>query len=214
MVLEVDILQGLCLCRQEIHFPAPCPSPDICRPEVTVSGPTSPGFQTTAASQTKVNLDPHIRLKEEKLELVLQYLGLDVSEGKRRELRHCLVPDLQGTVTFGDVVQVFREILQDDLEEAGLDETSFLFTHHQVATLLDTSTFHSSTFESFNYTESSIAQHRNQEVSDLQQEIYRLKVRLKDAESRKEVMEEELQKLNQGVNLSEFYVASFYWDLS
>ncbi|XP_078518852.1 syntaxin-binding protein 4-like [Lissotriton helveticus] len=189
-------------CRQEIHFPVPSPSPDICPPELTVSAPASPGFRSSAAGQSKVTLDPHIRLKEEKLELVLQYLGLDVSEGKRRELHHCLVPDLHGTITFGDVLKVFREILSVDLEKAGLDESSFLFTHHQVATLLDTSAFHSSVIPKIEipyFSLSLIVEHLRQEVSDLRHEIYRLKVLLKEAESRKEATEDDLHKLNQEI---------------
>lgn len=33
--------------------------------------------------------------------------------------------------------------MQDELDEAGLDSSSVLFTQHEVASLLDTSAFHS-----------------------------------------------------------------------
>ncbi|XP_069502146.1 syntaxin-binding protein 4-like isoform X2 [Ambystoma mexicanum] len=184
-------------CRQDNHFPVSSPSPDICPPELTVSAPASSGFRGTHNSQQKITLDPHVRLREEKLELLLQYLGLDVAETKKRELQQSLVPDLQGTVAFGDILKVLRDIFEDDLEDAGLDIASLLFTHHQVATLLDTSAFHSLAFESLNCPESGVLEQLQQEVSDLRQEVCRLKTLLKEVESSKEATEDELQKLNQ-----------------
>ncbi|XP_053936887.1 syntaxin-binding protein 4-like isoform X4 [Cuculus canorus] len=130
--------------RHENHFPVPSLSPDICPPELTVSAPTSESNHKAASgTKPKVALDPHIRLKDGKLELVLQYLGLDVTEEKKRQLRQSLTTDSQGTVAYGDLLQVLRNLLQEELDEAGLDSSSMVFTEHEVATLLDTSAFHS-----------------------------------------------------------------------
>ncbi|KAG8558714.1 hypothetical protein GDO81_017121 [Engystomops pustulosus] len=102
---------GLAPCRLKVHVRSPecrhennvpSSSPDICPPELTISAPVSPpNHRTSAGNKQKVSLDPHVRIKEEKLDLVLQFLGMDVSDEKRRELRQGLITDCQGTVAYG-----------------------------------------------------------------------------------------------------------------
>nr|XP_056722569.1 syntaxin-binding protein 4-like [Euleptes europaea] len=184
--------------RHDSPFPVPSASPDICPPELTISGPTSPSNQRAAsASKPKVALDPHIRLKDGKLELMLQYLGLDVSEEKKRQLRQSVTTDSQGTVSYGDFLQAVRDLLPEELEEAGLDSNSVLFTQHEVATLLDTSAFHSLTFDSVSCNDSEELEQLQLEIMELRQEVRRLKTLLKEVESSKKSLEDELQSLNQ-----------------
>ncbi|XP_053936889.1 syntaxin-binding protein 4-like isoform X6 [Cuculus canorus] len=184
--------------RHENHFPVPSLSPDICPPELTVSAPTSESNHKAASgTKPKVALDPHIRLKDGKLELVLQYLGLDVTEEKKRQLRQSLTTDSQGTVAYGDLLQVLRNLLQEELDEAGLDSSSMVFTEHEVATLLDTSAFHSLTADSLGCNDNDELEHLHLEMMELRQEVRRLKSLLKEVENSKKAMEEELQRLNQ-----------------
>ncbi|XP_054254706.1 syntaxin-binding protein 4-like, partial [Indicator indicator] len=183
---------------RENHFPVPSLSPDICPPELTVSAPTSASNHRGApGTKPKVALDPHIRLKDGKLELVLQYLGLDVTEEKKRQLRQSLTTDSQGTVAYGDLLQALRALLQEELEEAGVDSSCMLFTQHEVANLLDTSAFHSPTLDSLSCTSSEELEQLQLETLDLRHEVRRLKSLLKEVENSKKSMEDELQRLNQ-----------------
>ncbi|XP_038164345.1 syntaxin-binding protein 4 isoform X4 [Cyprinodon tularosa] len=182
------------ICAEE-PAPVSSPSPDICPPDIHISGSTSQRSPT--GTKPRITLDPHIRLKSDKLDLALTFLGLDVSEEKRKMLRHSLTPDPQGTVAYGDFVEASRNIFQEDLEELGLGSDPFTFSYHEAASLMDTSAFHSPTYESeCSYSSEEMEQFQT-EVKQLQTQIKQLKVILKDMEQSKKGLEEELQKTSE-----------------
>ncbi|XP_056870527.1 syntaxin-binding protein 4 isoform X2 [Takifugu flavidus] len=182
------------ICTEE-PSPVPSSSPDICPPDIHISGSTNQ--RSPVGVKPKITLDPYTRLKSDKLDLALSFLGLDITEEKRKKLRQSLTTDPQGTVAYGDFVEATRSIFQENLEAQGLGTGPFMFSYHEAASLMDTSAFHSPTYESESSYSSEEMEQFQTEVKHLQTQMKQLKVVLTDMENSKKTLEEELQKTSE-----------------
>ncbi|XP_015824423.3 syntaxin-binding protein 4 isoform X2 [Nothobranchius furzeri] len=182
------------ICAEE-PAPVSSPSPDICPADTHVSGSTNQRSLTVA--KPRITLDPFIRLKSDKLDMALSFLGLDASEEKRKKLKQSLIPDPQGTVAYGDFVEASQNIFQEELEELALGSGPFTFSYSEAASLMDTSAFHSPTYESESSYSSEEMEQFQTEVKQLQTQMKQLKVMLKEMELSKKSLEEQLQKTSE-----------------
>ncbi|XP_056406596.1 syntaxin-binding protein 4 [Hyla sarda] len=67
--------------------------------------------------QRTTSLNPDVRLKVEKLEMALIYLGINLTEEQKQLMRSHMEVEANDTVPFGDFIHVAKEILKLQLED-------------------------------------------------------------------------------------------------
>ncbi|XP_028392392.1 syntaxin-binding protein 4-like [Dendronephthya gigantea] len=65
----------------------------------------------------RLSLAPTSKLRIEKLEVALEYLGIHLAPEQQREIRGQLHIDLGGHVSYGDFVDVVQDVLSEDLKD-------------------------------------------------------------------------------------------------
>uniref|UniRef100_A0A2I3GZ29 Syntaxin binding protein 4 n=1 Tax=Nomascus leucogenys TaxID=61853 RepID=A0A2I3GZ29_NOMLE len=80
--------------------------------------------------QEKISLNPSVRFKAEKLEMALNYLGIQPTNEQHQALRQQVQADSKGTVSFGDFVQVARNLFCLQLDEVNVGA-------HEISNILD-----------------------------------------------------------------------------
>uniref|UniRef100_A0A8C9DIK3 Syntaxin-binding protein 4 n=1 Tax=Prolemur simus TaxID=1328070 RepID=A0A8C9DIK3_PROSS len=78
----------------------------------------------------KISLNPSVRLKTEKLEMALNYLGIQPTKEQHQSLRQQVQTDSEGTVAFGDFVQVAKNLFCLQLDEINVGA-------HEISNILD-----------------------------------------------------------------------------
>ncbi|XP_075702441.1 syntaxin-binding protein 4 isoform X2 [Rhinoderma darwinii] len=89
--------------------------------EISLSGPHQGHNQ-----QRLISLNSDVRLKVEKLEMALKYLGIDLTEEQKQLMRSHMDLDANESVSYGDFLQVAREMLKLQLE--GTDFGQYMMT--------------------------------------------------------------------------------------
>uniref|UniRef100_K1QWZ4 Protein cramped-like protein n=1 Tax=Magallana gigas TaxID=29159 RepID=K1QWZ4_MAGGI len=121
----------------------------------------------------KLSLDPTVRLKIEKLQVALRYLGLEPTEEQEVCLKDQLTVDSAGTVNYGDFVAVVRDVFKEELQRKKIDPRAMLFAANDITDFVEPPSFkHSvSHFHSSGDEYSEIRQDRDR----LQLEVQRLR---------------------------------------
>nr|XP_034363012.1 syntaxin-binding protein 4 isoform X3 [Arvicanthis niloticus] len=134
--------------------------------------------------QGKISLNPSVRLKAEKLEMALNYLGIQPTKEQHEALRQQVQADSKGTVSFGDFVQVARNLFSLQLDEVNVGV-------HEIPTILDSQLLPCDSLEADEV--GKLRQERNAVL----EERNVLKEKLLESEKHRKQLIEELQNVKQ-----------------
>ncbi|KAM6174490.1 syntaxin-binding protein 4 [Erethizon dorsatum] len=132
----------------------------------------------------KISLNPSVRLKAEKLEMALKYLGIQPTEDQHQVLRQQVQADSKGTVSFGDFVQVARNLFCLQLDEVNVGA-------HEISNLLDSQLLPCDSLEADE------VEKLKCERDDALEEVNILKEKLHKSERQRRQLMEELQNVKQ-----------------
>ncbi|XP_058139919.1 syntaxin-binding protein 4 isoform X2 [Dasypus novemcinctus] len=132
----------------------------------------------------KISLNPSVRLKAEKLEMALNYLGIQPTEEQHQVLRQQVQVDAKGTVSFGDFVKVARSLFCLRLDEVNVGAP-------EISNLLDSQLLPCDSLEADEM------ERLKRERNDALEEVNTLKEKLFESESQRKQLTEELHSVKQ-----------------
>nr|XP_009677199.1 PREDICTED: syntaxin-binding protein 4 isoform X2 [Struthio camelus australis]XP_009677200.1 PREDICTED: syntaxin-binding protein 4 isoform X2 [Struthio camelus australis]XP_009677201.1 PREDICTED: syntaxin-binding protein 4 isoform X2 [Struthio camelus australis] len=135
-------------------------------------------------------LNSTVRLKAEKLERALNYLGIQPTDEQQQALRQQLEKDSEGTVSFGDFVQVSRNLFSLQLNATDGDEKPVTFEANETARFSD------SQFAACDSLEDDM-ERLKKERNEALKEISKLKEELSESVNLQKQLTEELQTVKQ-----------------
>ncbi|NWQ74993.1 STXB4 protein, partial [Columbina picui] len=134
--------------------------------------------------------DSTVHLKAEKLERALNYLGIQPTDEQQQALRQQLQKDSKGAVSFGDFVEVSRNLLSMQLNATEEGQKSVTFGVNEIASLLDSQFV---TCDSLEDDMERLKKERNEALK----EISKLKEKLSESVNLQKQLTEELQIVKQ-----------------
>ncbi|XP_049667736.1 syntaxin-binding protein 4 isoform X4 [Accipiter gentilis] len=131
-----------------------------------------------------------IRLKAEKLERALNYLGIQPTDEQQQALRQQLQKDSKGTVSFGDFIEVSKNLFSMELNATDDGQKSVTFGINEIASLLDSQFV---TCDSLEDDMERLKEERNEALK----EMSKLKEELSESVNLQKQLTEELQIVKQ-----------------
>ncbi|NWV18388.1 STXB4 protein, partial [Origma solitaria] len=141
--------------------------------------------------------NPSIRLKTEKLERALNYLGIQLTDEQQQALRQQLQKDSKGTVSFGDFVEVSRNLLSGRSNATDDGHKSGTFGVSEVASFQDSQFVNSDSLED---DVERLKKERNEalkERNEALKEMSKLKEELSESVNLQKQLTEQLQAVKQ-----------------
>ncbi|KAM5306243.1 syntaxin-binding protein 4 isoform 2-T3 [Glossophaga mutica] len=148
----------------------------------TDAAPAWPGHQGPPGK--KISLNPSFRLKAEKLEMALNYLGIQPTQEQHQVLRQQVQADPKGTVSFGDFVQVARKLFCLQLDEVSIGAP-------EISNVLDSQLIACGSLEADEM------ERLKRERNDALKEVNTLKEKLFESERQRKQLTEELHNVKQ-----------------
>ncbi|XP_073902191.1 syntaxin-binding protein 4 isoform X2 [Castor canadensis] len=146
---------------------------------------TTPAWTDNYGPQgKKISLNPSVRFKAEKLEMALNYLGIQPTKEQHQALRQQVQADSKGTVSFGDFVQVARDLFCLQLDEINVGT-------HEISKILDSQLLPCDSLEADEM------ERLKRERNDALEEVNMLKEKLFESEKHRKQLAEELQSVKQ-----------------
>ncbi|NXW13717.1 STXB4 protein, partial [Circaetus pectoralis] len=131
-----------------------------------------------------------ICLKAEKLKRALNYLGIQPTDEQQQALRQQLQKDSKGTVSFGDFIEVSRNLFSMQLNATDDGQKSVTFGVNEIASLLDSQFV---TCDSLEDDMERLKEERNEALK----EMSKLKEKLSESVNLQKQLTEELQIVKQ-----------------
>ncbi|KAJ8028301.1 Syntaxin-binding protein 4 [Holothuria leucospilota] len=94
---------------------------------------------TPSPQSRRLSIDPSLRLKVEKLQVALEYLGLELTEEQKQQLRSHLHIDGDGMVQYGEFVSVAKQLFKMNLNDTKLRDVPM--TSHDMVDLAEPPAF-------------------------------------------------------------------------
>ncbi|KAM5214635.1 syntaxin-binding protein 4 isoform 1-T2 [Hipposideros larvatus] len=132
----------------------------------------------------KISLNPSVRLKAEKLETALKYLGIQPTKEQHQALRQQVQVDPKGTVSFGDFVRVARNLFCLQLDEVNVGA-------QEISSILDSQLLPCDSLEADEM------ERLKRDRNDALEEVNTLKEKLFESERQRKLLTEELQNVKQ-----------------
>lgn len=162
----------------------PITSLDTSPTQMSNTGAAPPRTDNDEPQGKEIFLNPSVRLKAEKLKMALNYLGIHPTKEQHQTLKQQVQVDAKGTVSFGDFVQVARNIFCLQLDEVNVGA-------HEISNILDSQSLHCDN------SEADEMERLKRERNNALEEVNMLKEKLFESEKQRKQLTEELHIVKQ-----------------
>ncbi|XP_077983961.1 syntaxin-binding protein 4-like isoform X2 [Glandiceps talaboti] len=166
------------------------------QPSSVRASPMSASSTRSLSRSRRLSLDPYVRLRVEKLEVALRYLGIEPTNEQKLLLRQTLKLDQSGLVSYGDFVQAAREVFKVQLDDHNISSSKLMFAANDFTDFTEPPPIrHQQTLPTFQERPGEELDVLRMERDEAIKEVERLKSLLREKERACNSAEEELLRI-------------------